>query len=104
MLHNNTLAVTQYQLSNTALSQHVSDVFCPDTDYEPAVRAGGGQRYPVPFLPHQNIPQLDRMEYPDLSLMICRRREREKEEEERRKDREKDLKNIEMLIKKNFQF
>ena len=42
------------------------------------------------------------MEYHDLSLMISR--EREKEEEERRKDREKDLKNIEMMIKKNFQF
>ena len=80
---------------------HVADVFCPDPVYEPAVQAGGGQRYAVPCLPHQNIPQLDGMEYPDLSLMISRR---EKEVEERRKDREKDLKNIEMMIKKNFQF
>ena len=59
------------------------------------------QRYAVPCLPHQNIPQLDGMEYPDSSFMISRR---EKEVEERRKDREKDLKNIEMMIKKNFQF
>ena len=72
---------------------------CPDQDYEPAVQAGAGQE---PCHRPQNIPQLDGI-MSDLSiisrLQLDQHSRLEKEgEEERRRDREMDLKSIELMI------